>query len=142
MNESTCSSKFQTDLRKALPGCEVIKHADKSMIGCLDASVTGFKKTLWLEYKFIGPTTKGVGAEFMHGGVWHPLRVAEASPTQFAMAQRLARAGYAFYIFWVLDYKGLRKRVDYVVLWNPITGEYTNMQPGELVASVAAILQL
>jgi hypothetical protein len=103
MNESTCSSKFQTDLRKALPGCEVIKHADKSMIGMVDASFTYNKKTVWCEYKFIGPTTKGVYAAFMHDGWWTPSQVANASPTQFEMAKRLATAGHCVYLFWVLD---------------------------------------
>lgn len=141
MNESTCSSKFQTDLRRALPGCEVIKHADKSMIGCLDASVTACKKTFWFEYKFIGPTTKGVTAEFIRDGIWSPLKVAEASPTQFAMAKRLAVAGHAFYLFWVLDHASLRKRVGYVVLWHPITGDYLRMGVGDVVSTVVGMLQ-
>jgi hypothetical protein len=142
MNESTCSSKFQSDMRKALPGCVLIKHADKSMIGCLDASLTANKVTLWLEYKFIGPQTKGVTAEFMRDGVWHPLAVAQASPTQFDMARRLAAAGRAYYLFWVLDHEGLRKRVGYVVLWHPITGEYLKLKPTELVAYVMGLVNL
>lgn len=141
MNESTCSSKFQSDLRKALPGCVLIKHADKSMIGCLDASLTYNKKTLWMEYKFIGPQTKGVTAEFLRDGVWKPADVALASPTQADMAHKLALAGHCFYLFWVLDHKALRKRVGYVVLWHPITGDYFRMGPGEVVDTVVGIMQ-
>lgn len=99
----------------------LIKHADKSMIGCLDASLTAYSKTVWLEYKFIGPKTKGVLAEFMREGVWEPLTVAAASPTQFDMAKRLAVAGHCCYLFWVLDHDALRKRVKQVVMWHPIT---------------------
>ena len=39
MNESTVSSTFQTKLRQTLAGIEVIKHADKSMIGMRSGSV-------------------------------------------------------------------------------------------------------
>lgn len=121
MNESTCSSKFQTDLRSALPGSEVIKHADKSMIGMVDASVTAYKKTLFIEYKFIGPKTKGVTADFMKTGRWSPHDVAEASPTQAELARKLALAGHCIYLFWVLDPFAVRKRVGSVLMWHPIT---------------------
>lgn len=120
MNESTVSSKFQTDLRQALPGAVVIKHADKSMIGMVDASVTFNNKTVWMEYKYIRPATKGVTAAFMKTGQWSPLDVASASPTQFAFAQSLARAGRCIYLFWVLDHEALRQRIRNVVLWHPI----------------------
>lgn len=56
MNETTVSAGkngFQPKMREALPGCEVIKHADKSMIGMVDASLTANKHTVWIEYKFI-----------------------------------------------------------------------------------------
>jgi hypothetical protein len=122
MNESTVSSKFQTELRKARPGTEVIKHADKSMIGMVDASITANKRTVWVEYKFIAPNTKGVTAEFMAHGEWSPQAVAGASPTQFETAKRLATFGHCCYLFWVLDHKALRKRVAYITLWHPITG--------------------
>lgn len=129
MNESTCSSKFQTDLRRALPGCEVIKHADKSMIGMVDASVTyGKQPTLWIEYKFIGPKTKGVKAEFMKTGRWSPYEVAEASATQAATARRLATQGRCVYLFWVLDPFAIRKRVGSVVMWHPITHEIVRLE--------------
>lgn len=122
MNESSCSSKFQADLRKALPGCEVIKHADKSMIGMVDASVTFNQKTVWLEYKYIMPKTKGVQwRPFLKEGIWNPLDVASASPTQFDMAKRLARAGHCFYLFWVLDHEAIRLKIRHVMLWCPIT---------------------
>jgi hypothetical protein len=140
MNESTVSSKFQSDLRKALPGCEVIKHADKSMIGMVDASVTYNKKTLWLEYKFICPTTKGVVAsEFNNLGAWSPKDVAEASPTQAATARRLATSGYCCYLFWVLDHAALRKRVGYVLLWHPITGTIERVEPTLLVERIRSM---
>lgn len=128
MNESTVSSDFQTKLRRAFPGCEVIKHADKSMIGCLDASITARKKTLWAEYKFIGPNTKGVTAAFMDRGEWSPEAVASASPTQYATACRLAVAGHAWYLFWVLDHLALRKRVARVCLWHPITKQLIGLE--------------
>lgn len=122
MNESSCSSKFQTDLRKALPGCEVIKHADKSLIGMVDASVTFNKKTVWIEYKYIKPATKGVQwRPFLKEGIWSPLEVASASPTQFDMAKRLARAGHCCYLFWVLDHEALRMKIKHVIMWHPIT---------------------
>jgi hypothetical protein len=141
MNESSVSSKFQTDFRKAVPGAEVIKHADKSMIGMVDASITFNKRTLWIEYKFIGPKTKGVDSAFMRDGVWSPETVAEASPTQAAMARRLAHAGHCIYLFWVLDHAGLRKRVGYVTLWHPITGRQYNMQPNQVVAQITTLLR-
>lgn len=121
MNESTCSSKFQSDLRIALPGSQVTKHADKSMIGHPDASITYGKKTLWAEYKFIGPDTKGVNAAFLHDGAWSPTVVADASPTQAALCRKLATAGHCIYLFWVLDAFAVRKKVGYVTLWHPIT---------------------
>lgn len=123
MNESSCYSPFQTELRRALLGCEVIKHADKSMIGMVDASVTCEKKTLWMEYKFIGPETKGVKAAFMNRGEWSPLEVAQASPTQFDTAKRLAQVGHCIYLFWVLDPLALRKKIKCVVMWHPVTGK-------------------
>src|SRR5258708_33371152 len=116
MNESSVSSKFQTSLRQALPGGVVIKHADKSMIGMVDASVTYNKKTVWMEYKYIRPNTKGVvWREFMKTGAWSPLAVASESPTQFAFAQSLAKAGRCIYLFWVLDHEALRQRIRHVV---------------------------
>lgn len=121
MNESTVSSAFQKMLREALPGAVVVKHADKSMIGMVDASATFNKKTLWMEYKFIGPNTKGVTAEFMRDGVWSLEAVASASPTQYEMAKKLAIAGHALYLFWVLDHKAIRKKVAYVLAWHPVS---------------------
>lgn len=140
MNESTTSSKFQTDFRKAVPGAEVIKHADKSIIGMVDASITFNKRTLFIEYKFIGPKTKGVDSAFMRDGVWSPEQVAEASPTQAATARRLAQAGHCIYLFWVLDHAGLRKRVGYVTLWHPITFKTYNIPVNELVAAIYELL--
>ena len=123
MTESSVSSKFQADLRKALPGCEVIKHADKSMIGMLDASITYNKKTVWVEYKLIRPATSGVvWRDFLHKGMWEPKAVAMASPTQYATACRLATAGFCCYLFWVMDHEAIRQRIARVVLWHPITG--------------------
>lgn len=141
MNESTVSSKFQTKLREALPGCVVVKHADKSMIGMVDASFTINKLTLWCEYKFIGPVTKGVmGSEFMQTGEWSPEVIAAASPTQFATAKRLATSGHCIYLFWVMDHQALRKRVAYVTLWHPITGKRYDMKPTKVVAWVVDYL--
>lgn len=131
MNESTVSSTFQTLFRQTVPGAEVIKHADKSMIGMCDASITFNKKTLWLEYKFIGPKTKGVHAGFMRDGLWNGEIVAEASPTQFAMMKRLAKAGNAFYISWVLDHKATRKKVGYISLWHPITSLFVKFKTNQ-----------
>lgn len=128
MNESSVSSTFQTKLRAFMPDAEVVKLADKSMIGLVDAFVTCRKKTVFLEYKFIGPNTKGVDVRFMREGYWAPREVASASPTQYATAQRLAVAGYAWYLFWVLDHKALRKRIARVCLWHPITGELINLE--------------
>lgn len=141
MNESTTSSKFQTDFRKAVLGAEVIKHADKSMIGMVDASITFNKRTLWIEYKFIGPKTKGVDSAFMRDGVWSPEQVAEASPTQAATARRLAHAGHCIYLFWVLDHAALRKRVGYVTLWHPISGREYRLHPTSVVDDIAVLLQ-
>lgn len=142
MNESTVSSKFQTDLREALPQAVVIKHADKSMIGMVDASVTYSKKTVWIEYKLITPQTKGVSAkEFNASGTWSAETVAASSPTQFDMAKRLAASGNAVYLFWVLDHAGLRKRVVRVVLWNPITDGFQDIRPTELVPRFIAYMQ-
>jgi len=142
MNESIVSSKFQKCLRLALPGAVVVKHADKSMIGMVDASVTYNKKTLWLEYKFIGPKTKGVRGGFMFDGDWSPSMVAEASPTQFDMAKRLATAGHTHYIFWVLDHKALRKRVAYVMVWHPISRECKKFATtADVVVSICKWLQ-
>lgn len=121
MNESSVSSKFQTQLRQALPGCVVIKHADKSMIGMVDASVTFNNQTVWMEYKYIKPATKGVAwREFMKTGAWEPRNVASASPTQFEFAKGLARAGRCVYLFWVLDNEALRQRTKHIIMWHPI----------------------
>ena len=123
MNESTVSGAFQKLCREMLPGCVLIKHADKSMIGVPDASLTHNGRTVWLEYKFIGPKTKGVTAQFMLDGVWSPEDVAAASPTQYDMVKRLAVAGHALYIFWVLDPKARRKKVAHIITWHSITKE-------------------
>jgi hypothetical protein len=123
MNESTVSSAFQTLFRQTVPEAVVVKHADKSMIGMPDASITYNKKTLWLEYKFIGPKTKGVTVGFMRHGVWSPHAVATSSPTQHDMMKRLAVAGNALYIFWVLDHKATRKKASHIITWHPITKE-------------------
>jgi hypothetical protein len=136
MNESTVSSAFQTLFRQTVPGAVVVKHADKSMIGMPDASITHNKITLWLEYKFIGPKTKGVTAQFMRDGVWDAQHVAESSPTQHNMMQRLAVAGHAYYIFWVLDHRATRKKVGYIRLWHPITGTVATLNNNqELILS-------
>jgi hypothetical protein len=123
MNESTVSSAFQKKLRESIPGVEVIKHADRSMIGCPDATITGNKRTLWVEYKFIHGKTKGVTSAFNRNGVWKPADVAAASPTQFGIMQRLATAGHAFYMLWVVDYKAVLQRVGHICIWHPITGK-------------------
>ncbi len=124
MMEKSVSTRFQAELRKALPGCEVIKHADKSMIGMVDASITYNKKTLWVEYKFIRPATAGVeGKAFIHHGTWHPRDVAMASPTQYATACRLAVAGHCCYLFWVLDHEAIRQRIKHIMLWHPLDNE-------------------
>lgn len=126
MNESTVSTAFQKLFRETIPGAVLVKHADKSMIGLPDASITCNKRTLWLEYKFIGPKTKGVNAKFMLTGAWFPNLVAESSPTQADMVRRLARSGHALYIFWVVDTKALKKKVGYISVWHPITGLHLN----------------
>jgi hypothetical protein len=136
MNESSVSSKFQTDIRNTIPGCEVIKHADKSMIGMLDASYTHMGQTTWVEYKYIRPCTKGVNAKtFMRDGVWSPEEVAGASPTQYAMARRLANAGHACYLFWVLDHEAIRQRIKHIVLWHPITGKQQVFENNQLAVA-------
>ena len=56
----------------------------------------------------------------MRDGVWSPIEVASASPTQFEFAKGLARAGRCVYLFWVLDHEALRLRIKHVVLWCPI----------------------
>ena len=123
MNESTVSSAFQKVFRERVPGVVLVKHADKSMIGLPDASVTHNKRTLWMEYKFIGPKTKGVYADFMRDGAWSIMDVVTASPTQYDMMCRLGRAGLSIYVFWVLNHKARKKQVEHIVTWNPITGE-------------------
>lgn len=142
MNESTVSSEYQKLFRETVPGAELIKHADKSMIGLPDASVTHNKRTLWTEYKFIGPKTKGVTADFMRDGVWSAQAVAEASPTQAAMVRRLATAGHALYIFWVLDHQARRKKVSYIATWHPITEEWMFFSSNtQLVTFVKGMLE-
>ena len=98
------------------------------------------KRTLWVEYKFIGPKTKGVHADFMRDGVGTPAQVAEASPTQAATARRLAQVGHCIYLFWVLDYAALRKRVGYVTLWHPITRKVEHIPPIKLVDRIHSLL--
>ena len=141
MNESTVSSAYQKLFRQTVPGAVLVKHADKSMIGLLDSSVTYNKCTIWIEYKFIGPKTKGVTSEFMRNGVWSPEEVAAASPTQYEMAKRLAAAGHAFYLFWVLDYYSARKRVAYIDAWHPISKSMNRMYSNsEVVTFVHRLL--
>jgi len=136
MTESSVSSKFQTDLRKAVPGCEVIKHADKSMIGMVDASLTYNKQTIWMEYKLITPATKGVvWRDFLHKGIWEPYDVAMASPTQYATACRLATAGHCCYLFWVMDHEAIRKKIARIVLWHPITGKQQVFENNQLLVA-------
>ena len=143
MTESSLSSKFQTELRKALPGCEVIKHADKSMIGMVDASVTYNKTTVWMEYKYIRPATAGVvWREFLHKGVWTPLAVAQASPTQFETTKRLAHAGHCCYLFWVLDHEAIRMKIKHIVMWHPISDKQRWFHDtNELVAYLCDVLK-
>lgn len=141
MNESTVSSAYQKKLREALPGAVVVKHADKSMIGLVDSSVTFNKMTLWIEYKLITPTTKGVHSYFAHTGDWNCEEVAASSPTQYDMAKKLASSGHCIYLFWVLDHNALRKRVAYIQAWHPITKRSVRLYGnGAVVTFVHGIL--
>lgn len=128
MNESTVSSAFQKKLREALPAeAVVVKHADKSMIGMVDASVTYNGHTFWLEYKLVCPT---------RFGTWFPESVASSSPTQYALAQRLAKAGHCIYLFWVLDHEAIRKRVSFIEAWHPITKEWKVLEDNNEVVEL------
>lgn len=142
MNESTVSSAFQKKLREALPDAVVIKHADKSMIGLLDASVTYNKKTLWIEYKLVQyPVCKGVTAQFMVDGSWSTEDIAAESSTQYQKAKDFAVQGHCIYLFWVLDYKARRKKVGYIVAWHPITKDFVRLENNsQAVTFVSGIL--
>lgn len=112
MNESTVSSAFQRKFRETYPEAVLVKLADKSMIGLVDAFVSMNGNTLFMEYKIVTP---------LRDGSWDPEKIAAASPTQYAMAKRLATAAYCVYLFFVLDHEGLRKRIKYIKMWHPNT---------------------
>jgi hypothetical protein len=94
MTEASVSSAFMTALRKRLPGAVVIKHRDASFIGLPDCSVTYNGRTYWLEFKLWQPPKKWDGTSCP------VISIAEKSPVQYKMMQRLNFAAVAFYVVW------------------------------------------
>ena len=111
MKESTVLAGFLKDLRGLSSDLVVLKHADLSMIGMVDFSVTKWGMTQFWEAKLVLP-----GRDMDRFGNWSPLAIASASPRQFELAKRLR----AWYIFFVVPHGAKRKRVGEWVLWHPM----------------------
>jgi hypothetical protein len=115
--ETTVSSPFMSQLRLALPGSEVVKHRDASMIGLLDCSVTWNKTISWIEFKRWLPS-KEWSTRFEHFGASVEIpfeKIAEESPTQYDMAKRMqVQASLCLYIVWV-------NRTRRIGVWEPNT---------------------
>jgi hypothetical protein len=131
MNEASVSSDFMSRLRKRLPGAVVVKHRDASMIGLPDCSVTFNGRTWWIEFKLFRP-----GARW--DGRLNVPAIANASPTQREMMNRLLNAsgGRALYLVWVK--KGAR-----VVGWFPQDNAYQfeTETTGGMVEAIALMLE-
>jgi hypothetical protein len=98
VNESQHTQIFLTQLR-ADPNLVVFKHCDRFTKDIPDASVTGYHRTTWLEFK--APPAKV-----------DLIRYIGESLSQLHTMCRLAKADRAFYITW---------RKKQVALWHPVT---------------------
>lgn len=82
MNESVLKSALVKRVRAALPRFVVIRHEERFNSGTPDISITGNRRTSWIEVKWANP-------RFQCPGV------------QKLMLKRLSTSGYAFYIVFV-----------------------------------------
>lgn len=101
--EAKLSSPFMKELRALLPGAEVIKHADTSLIGLPDCSVTYNTHVAWLEFKadFLDDRIEDLLgdpellASFLMG------RHTKGAETQHEKVKSMGRQGLALYVFFV-----------------------------------------
>jgi len=85
VRENKLCGELVRALRLTLPQFVVFKHADLVTSGIPDISVTGLKRTLWLEVKFANPGVIDRGI-------------------QAATMKRLGRAGLAYYVIYSAGY--------------------------------------
>jgi hypothetical protein len=116
--ESAVSGPFMTGIRAALPGAQVLKHADRSFIGMGDCSVTWNQTISWLEFKCWIPGVRWDGHDI-------PVqKIAMESKAQLEFMQKMsAHAHLSAYIcwawksrriaLWVLDPIDLVPKIDY-----------------------------
>lgn len=84
MTEAILKSQLMKVLRPALPGFVCIRHEDRITSGIPDISITGNKRTTWVEVKFADP-------KFASKGI------------QELTALRLALAGHCVYVVYYAD---------------------------------------
>jgi hypothetical protein len=93
MNEAALKSKLVKEFRDSLPSYVTIRHEDRFTHGIPDISVTGNKRTTWIEVKYADPN-------FHFKGI------------QVKTLQDLARAGFAFFLVY---YDGPAGKLTFIV---------------------------
>jgi len=77
-----------TGIRKALPGSQVIKHADRSFIGMGDCSITWQQTISWVEFKCWIP------GKTWNGGDVPVEKIAAESEKQLEFMQKMSREAH------------------------------------------------
>lgn len=99
-DDKDTEAKFKGELVKLirieLPTFVVIRHEDHFTHGIPDISVTGNKKTLWIEIKFANPNFKSKGI-------------------QEVTMLRLSARGHAFYVI----YRQTKEKEEYTYVVDP-----------------------
>lgn len=95
MNERILKAALMKELRSSLPHFVAIRHEDKLTSGIPDISVSGNKKTTWIEVKYGDPSFASKGIQEL-------------------TLSRLSRAAHdAFYVVFILD--KLKDKWTYIV---------------------------
>lgn len=111
-SETKLKAALVETIRARIPSAIVFRHEDKLTHGIPDISITGYKKTIWIEAKFANPGFKSRGIQEL-------------------TMRRLARAGYAFYVVWEINV--LNQAFTYIVPTQEIgasTGSWENFRAG------------
>lgn len=102
-DEKSASAPFMKDLRQLLPGAEVIKHADSSMIGLPDCSVTFNTHVAWLEFKFdlLDNKVEDLLGDPEMLALFLLARHRKGAETQYEKVCSLGRQALGLYVFFV-----------------------------------------
>jgi len=88
INEAKLTLALVKALKKGLPGYVIIKHHDQITAGVPDISVTGRRKTTWLELKYANP---GIIARGIQDKMMRDLGVAGSAFYVVYRANKLGR---------------------------------------------------